>query len=106
MEAIYVCVNNGAPSVSWELINMDNRNDFYSFNSNFDDIGLVKTGVTFNTVTAKLCSGNTSFISSSLTIMEAQQFNLSRIICNGDMLILRIKNSCKLCDIFHKNCEY
>ena len=90
-----MCVNKNGPAVNWELTNMDKGSCFFSLNSNFDNIGLMKTGAPFDTVTAKLCSGNASFISSSLTIMEAEQYNSSRIICNGEMLILSIKNKCK-----------
>ena len=88
-----MCVNSVGPAITWEFITMHNRYDFFSFNSNFDNINLIKTGVSFNSISAKLCSGNASFISSSLTILEAQQFDLSRITCNGEMLVLNITNT-------------
>ena len=83
-EAAFYCVNENYPSLFWKISNgMDHI--YFNFNSNFDQIGTVQNNMIARSgLRAKLVSGNSSFIMSSLTIEEPFRFNSSTINCNDE----------------------
>ena len=83
-EAAFFCVYENRPSLFWKISNgMDHV--YFNFNSNFDQIGTVEA---HSGLRAKLVSGNSSFIMSSLTIEEPFRFNSSTINCNDEEVLV------------------
>ena len=95
-KVVFVCINMMGPTIVWDISNMQQQ-VHSSFNSNFDNIGKVYNyTIALSQVNAKLISGNSTYITSSLTIEEALHLDLSIISCNGNSTVLNIQRSCKL----------
>ena len=97
-KVVFVCISTMGHTIIWDIRNSNNMVlGFFSFNSNFDTIGTVYNyTIALSHVNAKLISGNSTYIKSSLTIEEAVHLNLSTFSCNGNSTVLNIQKSCKL----------
>ena len=96
--AVYVCSDN-VSAIIWRVQHNNYISIVFIYNSAFDPVGTVMTNtIASSTVRAVLIPGNSSYITSSLTIEVTPELNSTIISCTGNKEFRKILTTfnCKL----------
>jgi len=93
-EAVFLCTRENSPVTTWRLELVNGASKIIGVNSNFEVPGTIITRMLNGVqVRVHVLSGNSTFIHSTLTLSHAGSLNMSRIICNINIITYFLPNS-------------